>query len=336
MRKPDFNNLLKVLNKEKPDRFTLFEYYMNNEVYDYFTQDTPYHSSPDQYQNGRYLIEAFKNAGYDYAQLSGARYQFKYGKLEMKSSRSLNDGTVIHDEESFEAYEWPDPENVDFSHLEKLGKELPDGMKLVVSNSESIFGGAARLIGYDNLCYMLMDDRELVKRIWDEIGSRVLKYNEIVAQFEGVGAVIVNDDWGFNTQTLISPNDLREFVFPWHKKCVEAIHKAGKPAILHSCGNLSAVYEDIINDLGYDGKHSYQDNICPVETMYDQYSDRLAIMGGIDVDYLCRTPEEDITRRCRAMLEKTADKGAFALGSGNSIAEFVPLKSYLAMIKAID
>ena len=30
------------------------------------------------------------------------------------------------------------------------------------------------------------------------------------------------------------------------------------------------------------------------------------------------------------------DKGGYALGSGNSIADFVPLKNYLAMIKAID
>ena len=336
MRTPDFNNILKVLNKQKPDRFTLFEYYMNNNVYDYFTQGTSFHASDDPVEQGRYLIEAFKNAGYDYAQMTAAKFQFNYGHFETNETRSLNDGAMIEDEESFEKYEWADPNKVDFSHLEKLNKYLPDGMKLIVSNNESVFGGAMRLLGYDNLCYMLMDDRELVKRVWDEVGSRVLRYNEQLVQYDAVGAVIVNDDWGFNTQTLISPNDMREFVFPWHKKIVEAIHKAGKPAILHSCGNLSAVYEDIINDMGYDGKHSYQDNICPVETMYDQYGDRLAIMGGMDVDYLCRTPEEEITKRARAMLERAADKGGYALGSGNSIADFVPLKSYLAMIKAIE
>lgn len=336
MRTPDFSNILKILGKQKPDRATLFEYYMNDEVYNYFTQGTSLHASDDPVEQGRYLIEAFKNAGYDYAQMTAARFQFNYGNFETRKTRSLNAGAMIEDEESFEAYEWTDPDQVDFSHLEKLGRYLPDGMKLIVSNNESVFGGAVRLMGYDNLCYMLIDDRELVKRVWDEVGSRVLRYNEQLVQYDSVGAVIVNDDWGFNTQTLISPSDLREFVFPWHKKIVQAIHKAGKPAILHSCGNLGAVYEDIIEDMGYDGKHSYQDIICPVETMYDQYGERLAIMGGMDVDYLCRMPEEEITRRARAMLERAADKGGYALGSGNSIADFVPLKSYLAMIRAID
>ena len=333
MRTPDFNNILKVFNKEKPSRPTLFEFYMNNEVYDYFAKGK-IANIKNPVEEGRYLIEAFKNAGYDYAQMSGTWYRFNYGNVNEKSSRSLNEGFMIYDEETYEAYEWPDPESLDYSRLEILGKELPDGMKLIVSNTESVFGGASRLIGYDNLCYMLADDRELLKQIWDNIGSRVLKYNEIVVQYDSVGAVIVNDDWGFNTQTLISPDDMREFVFPWHKKIVETIHKAGKPAILHSCGNLDMVYDDIINDLGYDGKHSYQDIICPVEDMYERLNGKLAVMGGIDVDFLCRASVDEISKRSRAMLERTMDRGGFALGSGNSIADFVPLENYLAMINA--
>jgi len=77
-----------------------------------------------------------------------------------------------------------------------------------------------------------------------------------------------------------------------------------------------------------------QDNICPVETMYEKYAGRLAIMGGIDVDYLCRASEEEITRRSRAILEQTAERGGYALGSGNSIPDYIPLKNYLAMTRA--
>ena len=61
------------------------------------------------------------------------------------------------------------------------------------------------------------------------------------------------------------PEHLRKFVFPWHKRIVETIHKFGKPAILHSCGNLIEVMDDIIEDMGYDAKHSFEDAIMPVE-----------------------------------------------------------------------
>jgi len=69
-----------------------------------------------------------------------------------------------------------------------------------------------------------------------------------------VGAVIGNDDWGFKSQTMLSPDDMRKFVFPWHRQIVAAAHAAGRPAILHSCGNLDEVLTDIIVDMQYDGE----------------------------------------------------------------------------------
>ena len=50
---------------------------------------------------------------------------------------------------------------------------------------------------------------------------------------------------------------------------------------------------------------------------------------------LCRkTPQEIYERSCK-MLEKTQDKGGYALGSGNSIPYYVPFENYLAMISAV-
>jgi len=73
-----------------------------------------------------------------------------------------------------------------------------------------------------------------------------------VRHFETVGALIANDDWGFKTQTMLSPADLRRYVFPWHERIVETIHAAGKPAILHSCGFAGEIMDDIIDGMKYD------------------------------------------------------------------------------------
>ena len=51
---------------------------------------------------------------------------------------------------------------------------------------------------------------------------------------------------------------MRRLVFPWHKKIVEAAHSHGKPAVLHSCGYFQDIIEDVIEDMGYDGRHSYE------------------------------------------------------------------------------
>jgi len=59
------------------------------------------------------------------------------------------------------------------------------------------------------------------------------------------------------------------------------------------------------------------------------------LLGGIDVDILCqRTPEEiwaDVIQKGRRFRDRAR---GYALGSGNSIPDYVPVEGYLAMIRA--
>jgi uroporphyrinogen decarboxylase len=151
-----------------------------------------------------------------------------------------------------------------------------------------------------------------------------------------VGALVSNDDWGFKTQTMMAPSDMRKYVVPWHKKIAEVIHKAGKPAILHSCGNFKYIMDDIIEDIQYDAKHSFEDTIMPVEVAYETYGSRIAILGGLDVNFICRSSPDVIKKRAFSMLERAKGKGGYALGTGNSVPDYIPLENYLAMISVIN
>ena len=59
-------------------------------------------------------------------------------------------------------------------------------------------------------------------------------------------------------------------------------------------------------------------------------------MGGIDIDFLCRSSVGEITRRCVKMLELSGENGGYALGSGNSIPDYVPEEAYMAMINSVN
>jgi len=265
MREPNFNNLLKVLNKEKPERPTLFEFFLHERLYEKLSG---LKLNGNILNDSRVYINAYKNAGYDYTTVMGSGFSFPTGEIKQEKTRSINEGSIIHDRENFEKYPWPDPDNFDYSHLRDLKDDLPDGMKLIIWGPGGVLENVIFLVGYDNLCFMIYDNPQLAEDIFEAVGTRLIRYYELSAKFDTVGALISNDDWGFNTQTLLSPDDLRRYVFPWHKKIVEIIHATEKPVILHSCGNLVSVMDDIIDDLKYDGKHSYQDNIVPVEKSY--------------------------------------------------------------------
>jgi uroporphyrinogen decarboxylase len=138
---------------------------------------------------------------------------------------------------------------------------------------------------------------------------------------------------GSNTGTLIKPDMLRERVLPYHKRMAEIAREAGKIFVLHSCGNLTAIMDDLIDEVGIDGKHSFQDAIMPVEEVYQRWGDRISVLGGVDMDLLGRGTQEQVRERVRRILDACAASGTgYCLGSGNSIPDYIPLQNYLAML----
>ncbi len=333
MRKPDFeNNLLKVLRKEKPRRATLFELFLNNEYYERICGHG--WDGETELSRMKMVIDAMAASGYDYAPCYGSLLYFPHKERESAQTKSLNGHSSIWDWESFEKYVWPDPDNYDYSMPEQLREYLPEGMKLCIEGTCGVLENVIDIVGYDNLCFMLYDEPELVEEIFNKVGSILVRFYRNSMESDTVGFICANDDWGFNTQTFLSVDHMRKYVFPWHKQIVAAAHERGLPCILHSCGRYDQVIDDIICDIKFDGRHSYEDNITPVEKAYEDLQGKIAVMGGIDMHFLTTASPEEVYARSRAMLERTADRGGYVHGSGNSIPPYVPFENFLALNRA--
>ena len=342
-RKPDFSQIAAVLDKKKPDRDTLFEFFLNGEVIaDLTAGETMAKCDDPEVAPWLFTIKAFENAGYDYVTMNPSGFFFNRDNSDAAhtgemSTRSINAGSFITNREDYNNYIWNDPDDArfDYSLIDRIAPYLPDGMKIMVCGSDGVLENTIGIIGYDNLCIMLYEDPDLAAEIFHNVGSRLVRHYKKYCQSDAVGIVISNDDWGFNKQTLLSPSDMRKYVFPYHKQIVEVAHKYGKYAVLHSCGYYGEVIEDVINDMKFDGRHSYEDNIIPIEQAYDDLHGRISVLGGIDVDMMTRGTPEQIRERSRAMLEKGSEFGGYALGTGNSVAPYIPKENYYAMLRAL-
>jgi uroporphyrinogen decarboxylase len=187
-------------------------------------------------------------------------------------------------------------------------------------------------MGYETLCYALYDNRDLVAAIADRLLDMYTPMLASILAFERVEIIWGSDDMGFKTGPLISPEDLRQFVLPGHQKMAAMAHAAGKPYLLHSCGNLETIMDDLIEDVKIDAKHSFEDTVEDVRDAKRRYGDRVALLGGIDVDFLCRADETAVRARVRDTLDVCLPGGGYCLGTGNSVANYIPLDNYLAML----
>ncbi|MBI5831520.1 MAG: hypothetical protein HZB16_04310 [Armatimonadetes bacterium] len=325
-----FDNLLCVLRREEPPRPTLFEFFLNQRLHE--SLGGPLDPALGDDAGSVQVIRAFAAAGYDYATMHASTFGFPGGQRRHAASVSQSEGAVIATRADFEAYAWPNPDDFPIDRLDRLAPHLPDGAKFVVPGPSGVLENVIHLVGYEQLCYLVIDDPELAGDIFDAVGSRLVRYYQLAAAHPAVGACISNDDWGHKTQTLLPPPLMRRYVFPWHARIVETIHAAGRPVILHSCGARHEIMEDVIG-AGFDAVHSFEDLIQPIEAAWEQWGSRIALMGGIDVDFLCRAPLEAVGARVSALIDKTACRG-WAVGSGNSIPYYVPDEAYFAMIDA--
>lgn len=330
-RQPDFLNIEKILNKKCPDRSTLFEFFMNYPLFEEILQE-----EIPKTNIAPFIVKAFRAAGYDYATISSTvGFYFPTHEHVAKKSISQNDGTMIVDDKTFDEYPWPDADSFDYSYLKNDNLRLPDGMKAIACLPGGVLENAISLLGFENMCIMMLEKPEFVKKVMDKIGSILYRHLERCLEYDTVGACFTNDDWGFNTQTMIAPKDMREYVIPWHKKFADLIHSSRRYAILHSCGMIGEVMDDVINVMKSDGKHSYEDNIMSVEDSYEELVGKIAVLGGIDLDYVCRKSPHEVYERSVKMLERAKGRGGYGLGTGNSIPEYVPNQNVYAMLCAV-
>ena len=233
----------------------------------------------------------------------------------------------------FEAYPWPDPETATTRALEWYERNLPDNMCVIGSGGFAHFAEYLTwLMGYETFCLALYEQRDLVEAISERLVQMYLVAIDRILEFDRVKIIWGSDDMGFRNGLLMSPDDMRALVLRGHKLMAEKAHAAGRPYLLHSCGNLADIMEDLIEDVGIDAKHSFEDVIEDVCERKRTYGDRIALLGGIDVDFMCRADENAVRRRVRETLEVCMPGGGYCLGTGNSVANYIPVDNYLAML----
>lgn len=341
--KPDFDRFLKVIRRKGNRNYVpFFELCIDNKFFEPLTgvsapKGLDFHNESLTFEASFcYFLDCCARMGFDHGTINMCGFTGfpckKHGvESDPRRGYVMAQDCMIANEKDFDEYPWPNPENVDISIMERIAKLAPEGLG-VMTGGPAVFEPMCSLLGYDGISTMLFDNPGLVKRVADQIGSILIKLYDLAASLPFINGIVICGDMGFKTGSFVSPDCLREMVFPWHKRICEAIHRHGKICILHSCGNLASVMPDIINS-GFDGKHSFEDTITPsFLDLQKLYGSKICLIGGIDLDFICRSNEDTIRKRVRNTIDSLASDGGYILGSGNSIPDYVPLENYWAML----
>lgn len=282
----------------------------------------------------RFRTDFCHKAGYDFVIVGSMFSYHRPVRVEGGGPESSRAGVgPLAVRAAFEQVQWNEVADEHFRHIEMLAGMLPPGMKVRPRCPGGLFAAVLGRMGFEGFSYALADDPKLIEQLCEAIGSRLLRLFARYAEHDAVGGVILCDDMGFKTQTLMPPRVLRQYIFPWHRRIVQAVQAHGKVAILHSDGCLTEVMDDIIA-CGWDAKHAFEDVIMPVAEVQRRWGNRIGLCGGFDVDRLARSTPEQVRDHVRLLIEQCGPGGGWCLGSGNSVTQYVPVANYVAMQNA--
>lgn len=251
------------------------------------------------------------------------------------SERRWAHGTVgvIRSEADFEAFPWPNPDDFDYGILDEMEQLLPQDFKVILAVGK-VFNLGWWLMGFDTYAYALVDRPALVERLHAKIAAIQGRTVERALEYKCVGLVWHADDMAYRTGLMVSPEVLRQHVFPIYKRLNRMCHERDVIAVFHSDGNMDGMMDDII-EANFDAFNPIEPVAMDIRALKRRVKDRLSLIGNVDLSYtLTRGTPEEVEAEVRDLIRDVAPGGGYALASANSIPEYVPWENFCAMHSA--
>ncbi len=248
---------------------------------------------------------------------------------------------AIQTAEDFKKYPWEEVPELYFKmsgrYFEALRRNLPAGMKAIGGVGNGIFECVQDVVGFENLCFIKADEPEVYEEVFEKVAeTNYAIWQRFMKEYGDIYCVLrFGDDLGFKHSTLLSPADVKSLIIPKYRRFTDLVHSYNKPFLLHSCGCIFDVMDDILNIANIDAKHSNEDQIAPFYTWVEKYGDKIGNFGGIDTDAVCRLDKTQMKEYITDVIKNCSSHGGFAFGSGNSIPDYVPAENYINMINIV-
>jgi uroporphyrinogen decarboxylase len=336
---PDFTHILNAARNIEPARIPLYEHNISPGIMEKITghlfKELEEGDLSSRIEFFTHYCAFFKDMGYD-----TVTFEACIGPImpESGSLGSHKDG-AIKTRQDFERYPWEEIPSLFFAKYADsfvaLRQTMPNGMKAIGGPGNGIFECVQDVVGYMDLCYIAEDNPSLYEDLFRKVGEvNALIWQRFMNEFSDIYCVLrFGDDLGFKSNTLLKEEDIRTHIIPQYRNIIEIVHQKGKPFLLHSCGYIFGIMDDLIRIARIDAKHSNEDQIAPFYTWVEKYGDQIGNFGGIDTDAVCRLTYPEMKEYITKVVAQCKGHGGFAFGSGNSIPDYVPVEGYLNMVR---
>jgi uroporphyrinogen decarboxylase len=281
---------------------------------------------------------------YRWIEAAGHRdYHHPDGQPSFVNPRSSNDlsaaGCFANAESVAEIdnHSWPDPRYLQLADTAERVRSIG-----AVYRASGVWGPffhvASDFFGMENYFVKMYTHPEVVHALTRRVVDWYLAANE--RWFDAIGdemdGIFMGNDFGSQLDTLISPELLRQFVFPYYRELFDAARARGYQVLTHSCGSIHRVIDDLI-DMGVQCLHPLQAKASHMDaaTLARDFKGRVAFLGGIDTqDLLVNGSPADVRDEVRRVMDLLGPN-LIVSPSHEAVLPNVPPQNIAAVFEAV-
>ena len=238
-----------------------------------------------------------------------------WGRVDPTSKGEVVKG-VLEDLPALESYEFPDySRSDDYTCVSDRRAEVPDKWLLGGMPGFS-FNIARKMRKLDQYLMDLVLESDRIHELHDRIDVML---EDMIRNYAaaGVDGVMFPEDWGTQSQTLISPPMWREEFFPRFQRLCGIAHDLGIKVFMHSCGKIDAIVPGLM-EAGIDVLQFDQPDLHGIDILAShQKRGKITFWCPVDIQKTLQQGDEGVIRRkAREML------GKLWHGSGGFIAGY--------------
>ena len=230
-----------------------------------------------------------------------------------------------------------DPTTADrFTDLDVRMKDVQENAEKGMWIRQGLVGGymyLRSLAGPEGILYMVYDDPDLVHdmmKVWFDLADTIITRHQQYVTFE---EVFFAEDICYNRGPLISPDMMREFLFPYYQQLIANMKKRQIDKNIHmviqidtdgDCRPVIPVYQEI----GMDYMSPFEvASGCDVVEIRKQYPD-LLMSGGIDKRVLAES-KDAIDHMIDRIMPFMVEHGGYVPTCDHGVPEEVSFDNYM-------
>lgn len=222
-----------------------------------------------------------------------------------------------------------DLRRINFDSYRLAKSQAAKAGRFFVWSGVNVFELMHPICGHENMLVGMLLEPEWIEDMVTVLSDMTIEMQKILFEQEGYpDGIWYYEDMGFKAKPFMSPEIYQELIMPAHTKTINYAHSVGLPVIMHSCGFVEPLLPYMI-EAGIDCLQVIEIKAgMDLLRIHEQYGDKIALMGGIDVRKLYTNDFDIITEELESKIPIVKNGYGFVAHSDHSIPKTVDYETF--------